>query len=94
MKIYINWQSLSLADVDQQETNRRQQLDFKTLWGLTLRQTIHRGEVVKAILHVFFGRDVVLLTDNIIKKWRETEMMWLQEVALCQTCEDKDSKRN
>ena len=42
--------------------------------------------------YMFFGHDVVWLIDNLIKKWRETGIMWCLKIALCQTRGDKEAK--
>ena len=58
---------------------------FHALWALTLSQTVQ---------NVSFGSDVVLPTENLIKKWKGTVIMQSLEVTLCQTHWDKEAKRN
>ena len=44
-----------------------------------------RVETLRRPYYMFFGRDVVLPRDNLIKMWRETKIIWRLEVALWKT---------
>ena len=79
--------------VNQRDTSRRQRLDFTQsgLWPCVRLLSVKRqGKPY----YTLFGRVVVLPIDNFTKNRRETEIIRYLKVALCQTREDKEAKRN